>query len=812
MIQCGTPIDESEVPDDHPIRQRPLPAPIIPVISTPKKVIERPTIKEYEEDIDLELDLNGSKAKRVKLPPSRSPSPISSTSPLSSSSPLSSPSPSLSSTLADHSTPANKDTLETTQNIFKSIDTINSQNSKYKNDKLKRKEIDLKTVNESENKSMSDDFNNQNDLQTAASSLHENPTTRISLTTAPATNILSTSTLNLPSLSSIPSISTTGSPLIDNTASFSTTSINTGTESKNTTLISNSQLLSLSHTPLLSSPIVKTTDEMTITSDKVNNINDVYNALNNNNNNNNIINKNINDSNDDKNINDYGSNNSNDTNNNDSNNNTETSNHMHSSVEDTKTAVITSAIEDKGSRFYIKRRIIVGNVSKFIPSEKRDPTLKNYTHKWMIYVMEPKPDTKQESKPFLTAVRFHLHPSYKPYDIIDVTNEPFRLTRLGWGEFPIRLQLYFVDKKRNKSLDIIHHLKLDYTHSGKQTLGIERSIDIELDRNTNFDDITGIPSTNKECVELTKEQLQLNAVKQKITLLNSILKECLPEYPIISVNQSIKLPYTCARSSKLFLTWPIAKKKALEWHRSHLLRLRVQQRCRDTNDDILLTASDALTTKDVLRWCRNNGHTPLSENATEGKALSLISHPINYFCKFCGLNSHLTMQCSRKPEGWKKRSISLADQQTLSNVNILFEKLGWEPSLYRPTNHVYIKGEQIEGGDEEDMIYIDVEDRKMVNNSNLSTAKINQQMKEIFAFFKETTIESTLSLNDTKTLDWVWMIINQLQIKSILQNERSLSKMNDSLQKFSHYTVNTVPSTHIKQQLITGTILTQVFL
>lgn len=78
----------------------------------------------------------------------------------------------------------------------------------------------------------------------------------------------------------------------------------------------------------------------------------------------------------------------------------------------------------------------------------------------MIYVMEPKQDAKQESKPFLTAVRFHLHPSYKPYDIIDVTNEPFRLTRLGWGEFPIRLQLYFVDKKRNKSLDIIHHLKV----------------------------------------------------------------------------------------------------------------------------------------------------------------------------------------------------------------------------------------------------------------------------------------------------------------------------------------------------------------
>lgn len=155
--------------------------------------------------------------------------------------------------------------------------------------------------------------------------------------------------------------------------------------------------------------------------------------------------------------------------------------------------------------------------------------------------------------------------------------------------------------------------------------------------------------------------------------------------------------------------------------------------------------------------------------------------------------------------------ISLADQQTLSNVNILFEKLGWEPSLYQQTNRMYIKGEQIEGGDEEDMIDIDVEDRKMINNNNHSTSKINQQMKELSSFFKETTIVNILSLNDTKILDWVWMVINQLQIKSVLQNERLLSKMNDSLQKLSHHTVNTAPSSHINQQLIVGTILTQVF-
>ncbi|KAI8374353.1 uncharacterized protein BYT42DRAFT_401271 [Radiomyces spectabilis] len=52
-------------------------------------------------------------------------------------------------------------------------------------------------------------------------------------------------------------------------------------------------------------------------------------------------------------------------------------------------AAALSSTDDAGSRFYIKRRIIVGNVSKFIAPEKRDPTLSHFTHKWMIYVVEP---------------------------------------------------------------------------------------------------------------------------------------------------------------------------------------------------------------------------------------------------------------------------------------------------------------------------------------------------------------------------------------------------------------------------------------
>ena len=40
---------------------------------------------------------------------------------------------------------------------------------------------------------------------------------------------------------------------------------------------------------------------------------------------------------------------------------------------------------------------------------------------------------------------------------------PFHLTRRGWGEFPVRIQIHFKDT-RNKRIDIIHQLKVRPHH------------------------------------------------------------------------------------------------------------------------------------------------------------------------------------------------------------------------------------------------------------------------------------------------------------------------------------------------------------
>lgn len=135
-------------------------------------------------------------------------------------------------------------------------------------------------------------------------------------------------------------------------------------------------------------------------------------------------------------------------------------------------------VEDEVTRFYSKKRIIVGNTSQYLhPAASSQENMDGSTHKWMVYVRGPHEDPDISN--FVKAVRFFLHPSYHPNDIIRVTRPPFHLIRLGWGEFPIRVQLEFCDR-RNKPVDIIHNLALDRTHTGQQTLGAETVVDLDI--------------------------------------------------------------------------------------------------------------------------------------------------------------------------------------------------------------------------------------------------------------------------------------------------------------------------------------------
>ncbi|XP_019398484.1 PREDICTED: YEATS domain-containing protein 2 isoform X5 [Crocodylus porosus] len=135
---------------------------------------------------------------------------------------------------------------------------------------------------------------------------------------------------------------------------------------------------------------------------------------------------------------------------------------------------------EETSRLFVKKTIVVGNVSKYIPPDKREENDQS-THKWMVYVRGSRREPSINH--FVKKVWFFLHPSYKPNDLVEVREPPFHLTRRGWGEFPVRVQIHFKDSQ-NKRIDIIHNLKLDRTYTGLQTLGAETVVDVELHRHS----------------------------------------------------------------------------------------------------------------------------------------------------------------------------------------------------------------------------------------------------------------------------------------------------------------------------------------
>lgn len=118
--------------------------------------------------------------------------------------------------------------------------------------------------------------------------------------------------------------------------------------------------------------------------------------------------------------------------------------------------------------------IVVGNTSKYIGNEKSKDGV---THKWLVYI---KTKTEIPLETFVKKVRFFLHPSYKPNDVVEVQNPPFQLSRRGWGEFPIRIQLYFAAATQQKPLQVYHNLVLDRRMTGLQTMGAETVVEVWL--------------------------------------------------------------------------------------------------------------------------------------------------------------------------------------------------------------------------------------------------------------------------------------------------------------------------------------------
>ncbi|XP_017068560.2 uncharacterized protein LOC108106160 [Drosophila eugracilis] len=139
-------------------------------------------------------------------------------------------------------------------------------------------------------------------------------------------------------------------------------------------------------------------------------------------------------------------------------------------------------LELNASRLNNKNKFIfvVGNTSKYICEGSQEETSGGQAliYKWLVYIQGK--DLPQPLENYIKKVRFHLHHSYRPNDIVDVHRPPFQLNRRGWGEFPMRIQLFFQDYLQQKPVQLMHTVVLDKTRCGLHTMGAETTVEIWL--------------------------------------------------------------------------------------------------------------------------------------------------------------------------------------------------------------------------------------------------------------------------------------------------------------------------------------------
>ena len=282
------------------------------------------------------------------------------------------------------------------------------------------------------------------------------------------------------------------------------------------------------------------------------------------------------------------------------------------------------------SRFYTKRQIIVGNTSQYLKKGARE-TGNPATHKWMVYVRSG--PTEPPLHTFVKSVSFFLHPTYSPNDIIVLGKPPFQLTRLGWGEFPVRIQLHFKDSA-HKPIDILHGLKLDSTHTGQQMLGNETAVDIDLVKYNDTDPYHCVDNNKNEKDSVNEEAMETSPNSQNTaqgtTFSSSIAPNDIAIWQILQCLAK-KMPLfgrdtlICygARTVQEFTGWNIVKQRAIEWMRAIDMKKYIRK--------VKVPRSDQLTTREIVDWCRVNGHTPHPSHHDDRAVC--CNH---VYCKHCG--------------------------------------------------------------------------------------------------------------------------------------------------------------------------------
>ena len=97
------------------------------------------------------------------------------------------------------------------------------------------------------------------------------------------------------------------------------------------------------------------------------------------------------------------------------------------------------------------------------PKPANSDKSKMNVHRWMMHVSLAA--DKDQTAKFIESVTYHLHPTFKPSKIT-VSQQPFILSRIGWGYFEVHVEVVFKKWTRLPKLELDHMLSFD--DGGKQ--------------------------------------------------------------------------------------------------------------------------------------------------------------------------------------------------------------------------------------------------------------------------------------------------------------------------------------------------------
>eukprot|EP00668_Euglena_longa_P031284 GGOE01040459.1.p1 GENE.GGOE01040459.1~~GGOE01040459.1.p1 ORF type:complete len:264 (-),score=97.81 GGOE01040459.1:248-1006(-) len=104
----------------------------------------------------------------------------------------------------------------------------------------------------------------------------------------------------------------------------------------------------------------------------------------------------------------------------------------------------------------VAKKIVYGSVAVWRSNRRQED---QRTHKWTVYVRGPQ---NEDLSYFIRRVQFDLHPSFEESTKL-VDNPPFEVTETGWGEFEIKIKIFFHEVSEERPLELTHYLKLHST-------------------------------------------------------------------------------------------------------------------------------------------------------------------------------------------------------------------------------------------------------------------------------------------------------------------------------------------------------------